>query len=167
MQFPHPLTEATFAERVNRFAVSAEVAGKIVKAHLPNSGRLTELLVPGARALLASRPREGRRTPYDLVLIQYEEVWVSVDARLPNHLFREAVQGGILDDWREHEIARAEVRYGGSRLDFLLQSDDVEAPPVWVEVKSATLVQQGCGLFPDAVTARGTRHLEELASAVR
>jgi len=165
VQLPTPLLEAMFLERLNRFAVSVEMEGETVTAHLPNSGRLTELLVPGARALLVRCSSKGRRTLYDLLLIHHGSTWVSVDARLPNHLFREAVEGGHLAEWQGFEIARSEVRVGNSRLDFLLQRTGAEGPPVWVEVKSVTLVRGECGLFPDAVTARGTRHLEELAVA--
>lgn len=165
MDLPRPLVEGLFVERLNRFAVAVAVEGEVRRAHLPNSGRLRELLVPGAPVLLAPRPGPGRRTPYDLALVRQGAEWVSVDARLPNRLFREALEGGRLPEWKGAELLRAEVRHGGSRLDFLLEGP---GPGVrtWVEVKSVTLVQEGYGLFPDAVTARGARHLEELETAL-
>ncbi|MGQ9586350.1 MAG: DNA/RNA nuclease SfsA [Anaerolineae bacterium] len=159
--------EAALVERLNRFAVSVEVGGERICAHLPNSGRLTELLVPGVRGLLARHAREGRRTPYDLLLIRHAGIWVSVDARLPGPLFREAVQRGVLSAWLGFEVLKSEVRLGNSRLDLLLQNQEGGGAATWVEVKSVTLVRQGCALFPDAVTARGTRHLEELGQAAR
>lgn len=165
MDLPRPLVEGLFVARLNRFAVAVAVEGQTARAHLANSGRLRELLVPGAPVLLAPRPRAGRRTPYDLALVRQGTEWVSVDARLPNRLFQEALEGGRLPEWKGARILQAEVQCGRSRLDFLLEGP---GPGVrtWVEVKSVTLVQEGYGLFPDAVTARGTRHLEELAFAL-
>lgn len=165
MEFPRPLVEGRLVERLNRFAVAVAVEGEVVRAHLPNSGRLRELLVPGAPALLAPRLGPGRSTSYDLALVRQGAEWVSVDARLPNRLFREALEEGRLSAWRGARVLQAEARRGRSRLDFLLEGP---GPGVrtWVEVKSITLVQEGCALFPDAVTARGARHLEELAAAL-
>lgn len=165
MEFPRPLVEGRLVERLNRFAVAVAVGGEVVRAHLPNSGRLRELLVPSAPALLAPRLGPGRSTPYDLALVRQGAEWVSVDARLPNRLFREALEEGRLSAWRGARVLQAEARRGRSRLDFLLEGP---GPGVrtWVEVKSITLVQEGCALFPDAVTARGARHLEELAAAL-
>jgi len=84
---------------------------------------------------------------------------VSIDARLPNRLVEEAV----IDDWLEgfegYTKVEREVRYGRSRLDLLLEGEDRRC---WVEAKSVTLVREGIGYFPDAVTSRGRRHLEEL-----
>jgi sugar fermentation stimulation protein A len=165
MHLPRPLVEGHFVERLNRFAVAVAVGGETFRAHLPNSGRLRELLVPGAPVLLAPRPGPGRSTPYDLALVRQGTEWVSVDARLPNRLFWEALEEGRLSAWRGARVLQAEVRHGGSRLDFLVEGPE-PGVRTWVEVKSVTLVQEGYGLFPDAVTARGTRHLEELAAAL-
>ncbi len=165
MDLPRPLVEGFFVERLNRFAVAVTVGGETFRAHLPNSGRLRELLVPGAPVLLAPRPGSARTTPYDLALVRQGTEWVSVDARLPNRLFREALEEGRLPEWQGAEFLQAEVRLGRSRLDFLLGGPE-PGQRTWVEVKSVTLVQEGYGLFPDAITARGTRHLEELAAAL-
>lgn len=166
MELPHPLVEGRFVARLNRFAVRVEVGGTSCQAHLPNSGRLRELLVPGTAVLLVPRAGPGRRTPYDLALVRQGGTWVSVDARLPNRLFQEALEAGLLEEWRGMRVAGAEVRRGISRLDFVLEGPGT-GTRTWVEVKSVTLVHEGCGMFPDAVTARGVRHLEELIHAVR
>lgn len=165
MELPQPLVEGRFVARLNRFAVLVEAGGAPCQAHLPNSGRLRELLVPGAEVLLVRRAGPGRRTPYDLALVREGHAWVSVDARLPNRLFREALEAGLLEEWRGARVAGAEVRRGASRLDFVLEGPG-EGSRTWVEVKSVTLVHEGCGMFPDAVTARGARHVEELIRAV-
>ncbi|NLE75749.1 MAG: DNA/RNA nuclease SfsA [Chloroflexi bacterium] len=166
MQLPHPLLEARFLRRPNRFVVIAQLNGETVSAHLPDPGRLQELLVPGAALLLAPRPEPGRRTPYQVILIRQGAVWISTDSRLPNALFREALEAGRLPGWRGYTVAQAEVPRGHSRLDFLLQGPGGATDRVWAEVKSVTLVEGGCALFPDAVTARGARHMAELMSLV-
>ncbi len=158
------LLPGTFLRRLNRFAVEAAVGGEVVRAHLPNSGRLRELLVPGHRVWLA--PRSGlRRTPYELQLVELPDgVLVSADARLPNRLFLEAWAEGRLPEFRGFTRAVPEPRLDGGRLDFRLEGPEGAA---YVEVKSVTLVEGGLGLFPDAPTQRGRRHLELLTAAVR
>ena len=158
------LVEGRFVARDNRFRVTVEVAGREVWAHLPNSGRLGELLVPGRRVILVERPGPHRKTGYDLNLVEMADRWVSVDARLPNDLVEEALRAGQLAPLAGYPVIRREVAHGRSRLDFLLEAE--HKPPCLVEVKSITLVVDGLGCFPDAVTERGRRHLLELAEAV-
>ncbi len=153
-----------FSTRDNRFRVTVTVGGQRIWAHLPNSGRLGELLVPGRRVLLTERPGIGRKTGYDLSLVEVDGRWVSVDARLPNALVREALQAGRLAPLAGYSTVRSEVPFGRSRFDFLLEAPD--RPPCLLEVKSVTLLVDGLACFPDAVTARGKRHVEELAAAV-
>lgn len=100
--------------------------------------------------------------------------WVSVNTTMPNLLVRRALADGALSEFRGWRLARWEATYGASRLDFLLERDDGEPAKeretagrlMYLEAKSVTLVEDGVALFPDAVTARGTRHLEELIRAV-
>ena len=158
------LVEGRFLARDNRFRVTVEMGGNEVRAHLPNSGRLGELLVPGRRAILVERPAAGRKTGYDLGLIEYEGRWVSVDARLPNDLVEESLAAGRIEPLAGYATIRREVTRGRSRFDFSLESPDRR--PCLVEVKSITLVVDGLGCFPDAVTVRGRRHVTELAEAV-
>jgi sugar fermentation stimulation protein A len=131
---------------------------------LPNSGRLGELLTPGRELRLAPISSSHRKTSYDLKLVRYAGVWISVDARLPNPLFAEAFGDGRLAEFSMSTDLRREVRLGDSRIDFLLNGP---AGQCWVETKSVTLVEDGSALFPDAPTERGRRHLGEMANAVR
>ena len=163
MKIQGHLVKGRFVRRDNRFRVTVEVEGRRVGAHLPNSGRLGELLLPGRRVLLIERSAPKRKTGYDLSLVEMEGRWVSVDARLPNDLVAEALHAGRLAPLAGYAHQRREVTYGHSRFDFRL--DAPQRPPCLVEVKSITLVLDGLGCFPDAVTARGRRHLEELAQA--
>jgi sugar fermentation stimulation protein A len=158
------LVPGRFLARDNRFRVTVEVDGRRVWAHLPNSGRLGELLIPGCPLLMLERPQMGRKTGLDLILVESDGRWVSVDARMPNDLVEEAVRGGHLVPVSGYLGLRREVVHGSSRFDFLLESPG--RPPCLVEVKSITLVVDGLGCFPDAITRRGRRHVEELAEAV-
>ncbi|HIQ04816.1 MAG TPA: DNA/RNA nuclease SfsA [Anaerolineae bacterium] len=168
IRYRHPLVPARFLHRENRFRVTVEVEGDRVAAHLPNSGRLEELLTPDRPVWLEPAGRAGRKTAYDLRLVCFAGVLVSVDARLPNSLLAEALTASHLTPFTEYPLVTREVRRGESRLDFHLNGA-TDAPPCWIETKSVTLVdrvQTGLALFPDAPTVRGRRHLKELAAAV-
>jgi sugar fermentation stimulation protein A len=155
--------EGRFVQRDNRFRITAQVEGREVAAHLPNSGRLGELLVPGRPCYLVPRSAAHRRTDYDVLLVAYAGVLVSVDARLPNRLFAEAVAAGRLPPFSGVTGVEPEVTAGESRLDFHLV-DAVGGR--WVETKSVTLVEEGVARFPDAPTRRGQRHVRELQRLV-
>jgi sugar fermentation stimulation protein A len=159
MKHPQPLVPALFVRRDNRFRATVLVDGKAVGAHVPNSGRLQALFIP-QRPLFVypAPPNPARKTPYDLKLVQLPQAFVSIDARLPNPLFAEAVAARTLPEFNCNVI-QSEVRYGESRLDFRLMGPEGVC---WVETKSITLVKNGVAYFPDAPTARGSRHLREL-----
>ena len=177
-----PLVPARFVERPNRFVVHARLreGGEPVAAHLADPGRLRELLVPGRRLWLrpAAEPaRATRKTPrkaprktrWSAVLVEAPGgLLVSVDTTVPNRLVAEALRRGALPELGPYRLERAEHRLGRSRIDFLLSAAGAaERPPLLLEVKSVTLVEEGVALFPDAVTARGARHLRELAAHAR
>jgi sugar fermentation stimulation protein A len=160
---PSPLQEAVLSHRLNRFAVLAEVEGQPVVAHLPNSGRLRELLQAGNRVFLA--PKTGpRKTPFDMVLVEVGGRLVSCDARLPPAILAEAIRQDQATPFAGYETVRREVTFGESRLDLLLTGPRGRC---FIETKSVTLVEGGVALFPDAPTERGRRHLGSLAQAVR
>lgn len=165
-------------ERPNRFLTRVLLdgppgrpMGDPVEAHLPDPGRLRELLVPGRRVWVRPVPRPStgkpkRRTRFTLVLVETPDRsgWVSVDTTLPNRMVGEALAEGRVEEFEGWCLDRAEVRHGGSRFDFRLVR---HGEPLFLEVKSVTLVEEGRALFPDAVTARGSRHLKELAELAR
>ncbi len=153
--------DGTFLQRLNRFAALVEVDGRPSLAHVPKSGRMRELLVPGAPALLVPKPGP-RKTPFDLAMVRHEGRWVGVDARLPSRLLEEALGLGLPELGPVHSLRR-EVAFGGSRLDLLGTGP---GGPWLIETKSVNLVRNGVALFPDAPTLRGTRHMEELYRAV-
>lgn len=154
--------EAIFLERKNRFLALLEVDGHVEGVHLPNSGRLSELLIPGARALVREKPGLIRKTAYDLWGMENGGIWVCVDARHANDLFVRGLQQGLFGELAGHSSVRREVTYGTARLDFAVTTPSKNH---LVEVKSCTLVEDGCALFPDAPTERGTKHLKLLTTA--
>jgi sugar fermentation stimulation protein A len=147
--------------------VQAQVGERIEAAHLPNSGRLGELLTPGRKVWLAPADLQRspqRRTAYDLALVEFAGRLVSVDARLPGKLVDAALRQGHLAGFEGYTTVRREVRLGESRMDFWLAGPG--QAPCWVEVKSVTLVEHSTARFPDAPTLRGQRHVRELAQVV-
>lgn len=161
---PRPLRRAVFVRRINRFAASLrlEDSRALIYAHLPNSGRMTELLVPGAVALVHLTRRGARRTHGTMVLIRHRGQWVGLDATLPNRLLAASLRCRPLPPLPEPAAWRQEVRLRGVRIDFVMQAGAI----TWlVEAKSCNRVESGEALFPDAPTARGARHLLALAQA--
>lgn len=130
---------------------------------MADPGRLKELLRPGMEMYLTPVSGERRKTEYDVVLVKKGEVLVSLDSRLPNKLFASSFKAGLFKDFACFERINPEVKAGSSRLDFMLESAHQSC---YVEVKSVNLVVNGCAYFPDAPTARGSRHLQELRRIV-
>ncbi len=150
---------------MNRFAALVKVAGREVTVHVANSGRMRELFQPGIRVLLTPKlGTPGRKTPYDLTLVDLGDTLVSADARLPNALVHEKIISGALQEFQGYQDVRREVTLGNSRMDLLLLANDTRC---YIEVKSVTLVENGVGLFPDAPTTRGQRHVRELGEAAQ
>ena len=161
MNLPQPLHEGIFLRRLNRFAAEVRVGRTVQRVHVPNSGRLGELLYPGARVLSHPVTRPARSTSHDLLLAHHHGALVSVDSRAPAAIAAEAFLGpGVPPLLRADEV-RTEVPFGRSRIDLCVRSGGEE----WVvEVKGCTLVREQTAIFPDAPTARGRRHVEELTA---
>ncbi|MCL6635372.1 MAG: DNA/RNA nuclease SfsA [Peptococcaceae bacterium] len=160
---PEDIVEAVFLERLNRFAALVQVAGRVVKTHVPSSGRMRELLVPGAKVYVAPHFGLAHRTEYRLLLACSGDVLVSVDSLLPNRLLHRAFQAGAVPGFEKYAAVRREVACRRGRIDFLLAG---RGGRCLVEVKSVTLVEDGVALFPDAPSLRGARHLEELSASL-
>lgn len=138
------------------------VGREAIDAFVPDSGRLAELLCPGAEVYVKEVAlRDGRRTTHDLCLVRQGGTLVSVDSRLPNRLVAKALEDQTLPWFSGYRTIAAEPRVGCGRLDFHLSGPGL--PDCFIEVKSCTLVRDGVGFFPDAPTLRGRRHLEELS----
>jgi sugar fermentation stimulation protein A len=166
LPLPGPLVESRFVERPNRFLLRcADGSGTVHEAHMADPGRLRELLLPGKRVWLRpAAPGPTRRTRWSAVLVESPDGagLVSVDTTLPNALIHRALLAGALDEFAGWELERREATLGHSRIDFVLRHASSRRR-LALEVKSVTLVEDHVARFPDAVTARGARHVRELA----
>ena len=139
-------------KREKRFRLYVEINGNLELAYLPNSGRLGELIYPGAEVYVAPKVNANRKTKYEAVLAKYGNIFVSINAHLANDLFLENIEKM---PFTVKDIKR-EFTFLDSRFDFLINDE------ILIEVKSCTLVKNSIGLFPDAPTIRGAKHLKTL-----
>jgi sugar fermentation stimulation protein A len=130
---------------------------------IPNPGRMKELLYRGARVYLTPVQSETRKTRYNLNLVDHQGTLVSVNSMIPNKLVHEAIDRGFIEPFQDFHVEKAEITFGESRLDFLLEGD---MGKLFLEVKSCTLIRDGVALFPDAPTKRGSRHLKTLTKGL-
>lgn len=161
-------SEAVFLERPNRFLGIAEIDGVRERIHVPDPGRLRELLYPRAGILVRRAPSGSKRkTAWTLMAARspHGDGWILTNSLLHGSIAHRLLSSPSLSPFGEATEVRAEVPVGGSRLDFRLQTPELGT--VYVEVKGCTLVEDGEGLFPDAPTSRGRRHMEELATLAR
>lgn len=166
MELPTPLVPGRLVRRYQRFLVDVRLGdGRIVTAHCPNSGRLTSCLGDAWPVMLSCRTNPRRRLPYTWELVHNGRCWISVNTVRTNAVAAEGIRLGRVPELAGYESLRREVRVGASRLDVLLEGSPGSC---FVEVKSVTLVDDaGRCAFPDAVTARGLKHLGELTALVR
>ena len=158
MKYPN-ICRGSFIDRPNRFIARAEINGRIHSVHVKNTGRLKELLVPGAEVFLTAPGTPGRKTAYDLVAVAKPDGQiVNIDSQAPNFVAREWLEK------RDFDRIIPEYAFGDSRLDFYMEKGGER---FIMEVKGCTLERGGVGFFPDAPTLRGTKHLNELAGAVK
>ncbi len=154
-----------FRERPNRFAIVAEWRGRRFPMASCDPGRLEELLRPGARLLaIPAAAGAARRTECTAALVRHRGAWVCLMPALANRVLAAALARDGAAGLRGARVLAREVGHGRSRFDFLLRH---RGRDVLTEVKSVTLVEDGRGLFPDAPTARGARHLRHLAAHAR
>ena len=157
------LVEGRFIRRLNRFAALVGIGGKEELVHVANSGRMRELLVEGRRVFLKPVSGDHRKTAFDIAMVDLGHSLASADARLPNLLVNEALETARLPELAGYASFRREVTFGESRLDLALVGPDGTC---LVETKSVTLVVDGVGLFPDAPTIRGRKHVRSLTKAL-
>lgn len=169
MHFHDPLIPGRLERRYKRFLADVVLdTGERVTAHCPNTGSMLGCAEPGSAVWVSRADNPRRKYPYTWELVQVPPgVLVGINTARSNRLVREGMDAGVIAELRGYERVRPEVRYGEerSRIDFLLEAD--ARAPCYVEVKNVTAaVEGGVAVFPDAVTARGTRHLRELRTIV-
>ena len=151
-----------FSRRINRFVAEVLIDGKKERVHVKNTGRLQELLVPDAKVTLQIAKNPERSTAYDLISVYKPRLrWVNIDSLAPNELMKQHLMS------LNYDVIKPEYNFGDSRFDFYMERDGER---YLTEVKGCTLaadLKRGIGLFPDAPTKRGVKHLDELAAAAK
>lgn len=166
MEFTPELTRGRLIRRYKRFLADVALAdGRELTAHCPNPGAMTGCAEPGWEAALSHSPDPRRKLPYTLEMVNNGSVWIGVNTQRANRIVAEALAQRAIPELGDYTRIRSEVRYGeGSRVDFLLEGS---AGAIYLEVKSVTLRLGEMLAFPDSVTERGRRHLEELTAIRR
>ncbi|MBC8310709.1 MAG: DNA/RNA nuclease SfsA [Candidatus Marinimicrobia bacterium] len=154
------LFEAEFIDRPNRFLTRVKYKGEIVESHLPDPGRLKELLIPGVTLLIKKEANPNRKTKFSTQAVYLGKQLISLNSWLPNQFAEFLLKNKAINFLKDWDYVRREIPFENHRFDFLLMRNQ---KPMYVEVKSVTLVEEGVAKFPDAVTERGKRHVEHLA----
>ena len=179
MKFDQKLQSGTLIKRYKRFLADVKITNnkgvsKVLTIHCPNTGAMTGCNVPGSQVWFSSSSNPKRKYPNTWEILQtVEGDKACVNTLLANKLIEEAIVGHKINELKEYISLAREVRYGEekSRIDFLLSDNPDDARLCYVEVKSVTLLmgreltdEQHIGMFPDAVSVRGQKHLRELIS---
>lgn len=160
MLFNQTLQAAKLLRRYKRFLADVELPdGKQLTVHCPNTGSMLGCNEPGLPVLISRSDNPKRKYPHTLEMVKGQAGWVGINTSLTNKLVREALESGLFPELGHFATIRPEVKTGNSRLDFLLSNG---SELTYLEVKNCTMAKGNIALFPDAVTARGTKHLAEL-----
>jgi sugar fermentation stimulation protein A len=167
MIFSSPLIKGRLIKRYKRFLADVELdGGEVITAHVANPGSMMGLKEEGLTVWLSRSDNPKRKLPYSWELVEVDGALVGINTAHPNGIAAEAIESGRIEALAGYETLTREVKYGtNSRIDILLSGGG--QPDCYVEVKNVTLKREGSiAEFPDSVTARGAKHLNELISMV-
>jgi sugar fermentation stimulation protein A len=167
LKFESPLIEGTIHKRYKRFLADVELSsGEIIVAHTANTGSMKTCWEPGWKVLLSYHDNPKRKLKYSLEMTNNTKTWIGINTSLPNKLGAEAILDGTVKELQGYSKIKPEVKIGKSRIDLLLSGSD-DLHDCYVEIKNVTLKGDGTKvLFPDAVTERGQKHLNELMDII-
>lgn len=168
------LRKGVFQKRYKRFFADIEFNGEVITAHCPNTGSMMGLTKAGNDCLFSTNDDPNRKLKHTLHMIRSAQSWVGVDTSLPNKLVAHLFANNPLPHWQKFDRHQSEVKINAeSRIDLVLWNSQEHSVSKWnhknlasplhlIEIKNVTLSENGIAMFPDAVTTRGLKHLEEL-----
>ncbi len=166
MDFEDELIPGVLVKRYKRFFVDIKLKNKIITAHCPNSGSMLNLLKKGNPVWFTKAKNDKRKLKYTLQIIEVDRIKYCINTHITNKIIQESINNKLIDELKGYEIVKSEKKFGNNtRFDFYLANikEDIKA---YLEVKSVSLSRKkNCAEFPDAVTDRGKKHLENLILA--
>jgi len=164
MKFKERLLQGTFDKRYKRFFVDIKYENRIINAHCPNSGSMMGLLNKGNKVWFSESDNPARKLKYTLEIIEVEKKLVGINTLSSNKIVFEALGNKKISSLIKFKNIKREVKFSDkTRFDFFLSNDKEKC---FLEVKNVTLLREKkIAEFPDAVTSRGTKHLNELCKA--
>ena len=167
MKFEKNLHSGVILKRYKRFLcdIVLDNTSEKVTAHCPNSGSMKGIPLSDAKVMLSYNPSPTRKYPYTLEMIHDGNVWIGVNTSLTNAIAEEGIRSGFISSLNPFDELKREVKYGkSSRIDIFLTQNNKNC---YVEVKNVTLTEGRFAIFPDSVTTRGQKHLDELTYMVK
>ena len=164
MNFENKLISGVFIKRYKRFFVDVQIENKVITAHCPNTGSMKGLLKEGNKVWLSKSNNPDRKLKYTLQIIEDDNSKVGVNTHLTNKIILDALKNNLIKEFDKNITIKPEVKFGdNTRFDFLITKKNYKA---FVEVKNVTLMRKPkIAEFPDAITSRGAKHIEELIKA--
>ena len=164
MIFENKLISGLLIKRYKRFFVDIEVNNQIITAHCPNTGSMHGLLNKGNKVWISKSNNPNRKLKYTLEIIQDDNSKVGVNTHSSNKIVHHALKNNLIKDFNKILEIKPEIKFGSNtRFDFLVLKKKTKA---FIEVKNVTLSRKkGLAEFPDSVTARGLKHINELIKA--
>ncbi|MEZ4741116.1 MAG: DNA/RNA nuclease SfsA [Bdellovibrionota bacterium] len=172
MNFNSPLLKGKIIKRYKRFLADVELeSGELVTAHCPNTGSMKTCWKNGDTIYLSYHDNPQRKLKYTWEYTKVKKGYIGINTMRPNQIVFEAIEKGQIHQLNGYETIRREVKYGSkSKIDILLETDQGKVKKkCWVEIKNVTMYLDDRDLlvFPDAVTARGLKHIKELENQVK
>ena len=166
MNFESKLISGKFLKRYKRFFVDIKIKETIITAHCPNTGSMMGLLKEGNKVWVSKSQNPNRKLKYTLEIIEVEKNKVGINTHSTNKIFLKALKDKKLKIFNNFQFIKTEEKYNkNTRFDFLLEDSKKK---LFIEIKNVTLLRKkGIGEFPDSITARGSKHINELVNASR
>lgn len=165
MKFDKPTQFGILIKRYKRFLADIKLNnGYVITAHCANSGSMKTCCEPGWQVMISDSQNPKRQLRYTWEMIHNRHCWIGINTQVPNKLAKEAIEENRIPELNGYSAIRTEQNYANSRIDLLLEKENEKC---FVEVKNVTLVENDIYLFPDAVTERGLKHLNDLLEMKR